>query len=146
MKEGLCTCYKVGESCAGILDNRNARKKFLREVLRVLDKRNPNSMVIMTFLHPDSLYVFPRQEVNKFHHSTLTAGLPVTTAGLIAARAGVIQRYRDDSGHYLTPHFSSRYFLNYLKEHGAQSLLPALRQSGLPLPERNCGAIAKIAG
>lgn len=47
MRKGLCHCHCTTTSCGGIQRNFSARRNFLSEAMRVLDKRNPKSTALL---------------------------------------------------------------------------------------------------
>ncbi len=47
LRQGLCHCYCLKTSCAGIENNPKSMSHFLSEVSRVLDKKNPHSIAYL---------------------------------------------------------------------------------------------------
>lgn len=54
MNRGLCTCRNT-ITCGGIDTNRDSMKSFLKSTINILDKNNPNSLLVMTGFYYNTL-------------------------------------------------------------------------------------------
>ncbi|MBI4865269.1 MAG: hypothetical protein HY815_34150, partial [Candidatus Riflebacteria bacterium] len=59
-----------------------------------------NGRAIFVMDEQGNLFASNMHEVGKFHHSSLLAGQPVSAAGELEVRNGVLRRITDQSGHY----------------------------------------------
>ncbi|MEJ1161289.1 hypothetical protein [Prosthecomicrobium sp. N25] len=68
-----------------------------------------------------AIYASNRSVTFLFHHSTILAGAPVASAGLLVAKAGVVSDMSNCSGHYKPPTVAYRQLMESLHRQGYQT-------------------------